>query len=112
MDRDASRQQAVSDYYQSGFGSSKDALYVEADDVAVNTAFITLIRAVMRDHFGARGFPKHAASIKSQGGTESCVFQDTRTPDATLYPAVTISTSAWDRESAHPVTEGFPPLNW
>lgn len=112
MDRESSRLQAVFNYDQSGFGSSKDALYVEPDDVAANKEVITLVRAVMKDHLSARGFPEHAASIKSQGGTDSYVFQNTRDPNAPLYPAVTIYTSAWDRERAQPVTEGFPPLNW
>jgi hypothetical protein len=112
MDKDPSRLQAVFNYDQSGFGSSKDALYVEPDDVPVNTALITLVRAVMKDHLGTRGFPEHAASVKTQGGTDSYVFQNTRTPGAALYPAVTLYTSAWDRERAQPVTEGFPPLNW
>jgi hypothetical protein len=112
MDKDASRLQAVFNYDQSGFGSSKDALYVEPDDVQVNREIITLVRAVMKDHVGARGFPEHAASIKTQGGTDSYVFQNTRTQGATLYPAVTLYTSAWDRERTQPVTEGFPPINW
>lgn len=112
MAQDPSSLQAVFNYDQSGFGSSKDALYVEPDDVAANTALITLVRAVMKDHLGSPGFPEHAASIKSQGGTDSYVFQNTRTEGATIYPAVTLYTSAWDRERQQPVTEGFPPLNW
>jgi aminopeptidase YwaD len=112
MDKESSHLEAVFNYDQSGFGSSKDALYVEPDDVAVNQAIITLVRAVMKDHLGARGFPEHAASIKTQGGTDSYVFQNTRTPGATLYPAVTLYISAWDRERTQPVTQGFPPLNW
>ena len=112
MDKDASRLEAVINYDQSGFGSSKDALYIEPDDVPVNREMIRLVRAVIQDHLGARGFPEHAASIKSQGGTDSYVFQDARTPGAALYPAVTIYTSAWGREQVQPVTEGFPPLNW
>ena len=66
----------------------------------------------MKDHLGATGFPEHAASVKTQGGTDSYVFQNTRTPDGPLYPAVTLYTSAWDRVRAQPVTDGFPPLNW
>ncbi|MBZ5499779.1 MAG: M28 family peptidase [Acidobacteriia bacterium] len=112
MDKDPCRLQAVFNYDQSGFGASKDALYVEPDDVAVNKELITLVRAVMKDHLGTRGFPEHAASVKTQGGTDSYVFQNARTPGATLYPAVTLYTSAWDRERTQPVTEGFPPLNW
>jgi hypothetical protein len=112
MDKDSSRLEAVFNFDQSGFGASKDALYVEPDDVPVNNGIIALVRAVMKDHLGARGFPEHAASIKTQGGTDSYVFQNTRTPGATLYPAVTLFISAWDRERAQPVTEGFPPLNW
>jgi hypothetical protein len=112
MDKDPSKLQAVFNYDQSGFGSSRNALYVEPDDVAVNKAIITLVRSVMKDHLGTRGFPERAASVKTQGGTDSYVFQNTRTPDAPTYPAVTLYTSAWDRERAQPVTEGFPPLNW
>jgi hypothetical protein len=112
MAQDPSRLQAVFNYDQSGFGSSKDALYVEPDDVAANSALVTLVRAVMKDHLGSKGFPEHAASIKSQGGTDSYVFQSTRTEGATVYPAVTLYTSAWDRERQQPVTDGFPPLNW
>jgi hypothetical protein len=112
MAQDPSRLQAVFNYDQSGFGSWKDALYVEPDDVAANGALITLVRAVMKDHLGSRGFPEHAASTRTQGGTDSYVFQNTRTEGATVYPAVTLYTSAWDRERQQPVTEGFPPLNW
>ena len=112
MDKDSSRLQAVFNYDQSGFGSSKDALYVEPDDEPVNRPLVTIVRDVMKDHLGATGFPVHAASIMNTGGTDSYVFQNSRTPGAPLYPAVTLYTSAWDRERARPVTEGFPPLNW
>lgn len=109
---DASRLQAVINFDQAGFGASRDALYVEPDDVAVNAAIVTIVRAVMKDHLGATGFPAHAASVKSQGGTDSYVFQNTRAASAPSYPAVTLYTSAWDKEQTVPVTAGFPPLNW
>lgn len=112
LDKDPSKLQAVFNYDQAGFGSTKDALYVEPDDVPVNNAVIALVRGVMKDHLSTRGFPEHAASIKSQGGTDSYVFQNTRTPGATLYPSVTLYTSAWDKPQEVPLTEGFPPLNW
>jgi hypothetical protein len=108
---DPSRLQAVLNFDQSGFGSSKDALYVEPDDVPANRELITLVRSVMSDHAGATGFPGRAASVRSQGGTDSYVFQP-RAQGATVYPSVTLYTSAWDRERAVPVTEGFPPINW
>ena len=111
MDKDAARLQAVVNYDQSGFGSSKDALYVEPDDVPANREIVTLVRSVMTDHIGTPGFPEHAASIRSQGGTDSYVFQP-RAQGATVYPSVTLYTSAWDRERAVPVTEGFPPIKW
>ena len=111
VEKDPSRLQAVFNYDQSGFGSSKEALYVEPDDVAANKEIVTLVRTVMTDHVGTRGFPEHAASTKSQGGTDSYVFQP-RTQGATIYPSVTLYTSAWDKERALPVTEGFPPINW
>jgi hypothetical protein len=112
MAGDSSRLQAVFNYDQSGYGSSKDALYVEPDDVAANRELITLVRSVMNDHLGTAGFPARAASVKTQGGTDSYAFQNTRTEGATIYPAVTLYTSAWDRERQQPLTDGFPPLNW
>ncbi len=111
VEKDPSRLQAVVNFDQSGFGSSKDALYVEPDDVPANREIVTLVRSVMTDHAGEQGFPGHAASIKSQGGTDSYVFQP-RTPGATVYPSVTLYTSAWDKERTLPVTEGFPPIRW
>jgi hypothetical protein len=111
VEQDPSRLQAVFNYDQSGFGSSKDALYVEPDDVPANRPIVTLVRAVMSDHVGADGFPARAASVKTQGGTDSYVFQP-RAQGAAVYPSVTLYTSAWDRERALPVTEGFPPINW
>ncbi|MCG6956940.1 MAG: M28 family peptidase [Gemmatimonadetes bacterium] len=113
MPEDPAVLQAVFNYDQSGFGSWRDALYVEPDDQETNRPLITLIRQAMADHLGEPGFPEHAASIKSQGGTDSYVFQPTRrregSPD---YPSVTIYNSAWDHEEVVDVTEGFPPLNW
>lgn len=111
VEKDPSRLQAVLNFDQSGFGSTKDALYVEPDDVPANREMVTLVRSVMADHAGAQGFPGHAASTKSQGGTDSYVFQP-RTPGATVYPSVTLYTSAWDKERTLPVTEGFPPIKW
>jgi hypothetical protein len=112
MAEDKAQLQAVFNFDQSGFGSAKEALYVEPDDIAVNKELVTLVRTVMTDHLGGKGFPEHAASVKSQGGTDSYVFQNTRTPGATLYPSITLYTSAWDRERTVPITEGFPPINW
>ncbi len=112
MGPDGSRLQAVFNFDQSGYGSSKDALYIEPDDVAANREIVTLMRAVVADHLGAAGFPARAASVRSQGGTDSYVFQDGRTPGAPVYPALTIYTSAWGGEREVPATPGFPPLNW
>jgi len=112
MDKDPAKLQVVINYDQAGFGSSKDALYVEPDDIPVNVPAITVFRAIMKDHLGQKGFPQHAASVKTQGGTDSYVFQNTRNPNGPLYPSVSLYTSAWDKERAVPVTEGFPPINW
>jgi len=111
MGKDPSRLQAVFNFDQSGFGSWKDALYVEPDDVPANTALITLVRAVMTDHLGTKGFPARAATVQTLGGTDSYVFQP-KAAGAVVYPAVSLYSSAWDQEGAYPVTEGFPPLNW
>ncbi|MEI6670284.1 MAG: M28 family peptidase [Acidobacteriota bacterium] len=109
---DLSKLQAVFNFDQAGFGSTRDALYVEPDDVPANAAVMAVVRAVMAEHIGAPGFPAHAASLKSQGGTDSYEFQNPRTPGAVQYPAVTLSTSSWDKPQQVPLTPGFPPLNW
>jgi hypothetical protein len=109
---DPSRLQAVINFDQAGFSASKSALYVEPDDVPANSTLIGIVRSVMRDHLGAEGFPPRAASVKSQGGTDSYVFQGTGKQGSTPYPAVTIYTSAWDQAEVVPLTPGFPPLNW
>ena len=111
MGKDPSRLQAVLNFDQSGFGSWKDALYVEPDDVPANKALITLVRAVMKDHLGKKGFPARVATVQTLGGTDSYVFQP-KAAGAVVYPAVSLYSSAWDQEGAYPVTEGFPPLNW
>ena len=111
MPREEAELQAVFNFDQSGYGTWMEALYVEPDDVPINHELITLIRQVMADHLGTRGFPERAASTRSQGGTDSYVFQP-RDSEATRYPSVTIYTSAWDRQRTLPVTTGFPPLNW
>ena len=111
MGKDSSRLQAVVNFDQSGFGSSKEALYVEPDDIDVNREIVTLAREVITEHLRAPGFPEHAASVRTQGGTDSYVFQP-RTEGATAYPAITLYTSAWDRVRTLTVTEGFPPINW
>jgi aminopeptidase YwaD len=111
MEKEPFRLEAVINFDQAGFGSSRDALYVEPDDVPANQALVPVVRAVMKDHVGTRGFPAHAASVRSQGGTDSYVFQP-KTAGAAVYPAVTLYTSAWDRERTVPATAGFPPFNW
>jgi hypothetical protein len=70
------------------------------------------MRSVMKDHLADSGFPQHAATVKTQGGTDSYVFQNTRAAEPKLYPAVTLYTSAWDHPAVVPITEGYPPLNW
>ncbi len=107
-------------YDQSGFGSSKDALYVEPDDVPANRELVTLVRSVMTDHVGEQGFPAHAASVKTQGGTDSYVFQP-RAQGATVYPAVTLVYLGLGQGTrvaghrgvpAHPVVRGRTSPGW
>jgi hypothetical protein len=109
---DPSRLQAAINFDQAGYSTRQDALYVEPDDVASNQTLIAIVRGVMGDHLGRQGFPPRAASVKSQGGTDSYVFQDPRAAGAASYPAVTIYTSAWAERRSVPMTPGFPPLNW
>ncbi|MFG1691253.1 M28 family metallopeptidase [Gemmatimonadota bacterium] len=106
------RLQGVINYDQAGFGSWRDALYFEPDDVPVNSGIITLIRSVASDHLNQEGFPQHFASTRSQGGTDSYVFQSERVVGDDIVPSITVYTSAWNRLNPLPVTLGFEPVNW
>ncbi|MFC1545691.1 M28 family peptidase [Gemmatimonadota bacterium] len=109
---DNARLEGVINYDQAGFGSWRDALYFEPDDVPVNQEIITTIRTVAGDHLGQAGFPEHFASTKSQGGTDSYVFQSERVVGENIVPSITVYTSAWNRLNPLPVTPGFKPVNW
>lgn len=104
--------EGVINYDQAGFGSWRDALYFEPDDREVNIEVITIIRTVASDHLGQAGFPEHFASTKSQGGTDSYVFQSERVVGENIVPSITVYTSAWNKLNPLPVTPGFPPVNW
>jgi hypothetical protein len=106
------RLQGVINYDQAGFGSWRDALYFEPDDVPVNSGIINLVRSVAGDHLNQEGFPEHFASTRSQGGTDSYVFQSERVVGDNLVPSITVYTSAWNRLNPLPVTPGFEPVNW
>ncbi len=109
---DEPRLEGVINYDQAGFGSWRDALYFEPDDVPINLEIINIIRTVAGDHLGQKGFPEHFASTKSQGGTDSYVFQSERVVGEDVVPSITVYTSAWDRLNPLPVTPGFSPVNW
>lgn len=104
--------EAVINYDQSGFGSWRDALYFEPDDVPENEEIIRLLRTVAMDHVDQPGFPMRFASIRSQGGTDSYVFQQRRIVGENIVPSVTVYNSAWNRLRTLEVTPGFPPVNW
>lgn len=104
--------EAVINYDQSGYGTWRDAIYFEPDDVPENVGLITLIRTVAQDHLGAPGFPERFASAHSQGGTDSYVFQQERLVGESMAPAITVYSSAWGRLRPLDVTPGFPPVNW
>ncbi len=106
------RLQGVINYDQAGFGSWRDALYFEPDDVPVNSGIIGLIRSAAGDHLNQEGFPEHFASTKSQGGTDSYVFQSEEVVGDDIVPSITVYTSAWNRLNPLPVTPGFQSVNW
>ncbi len=104
--------EAVINYDQSGFGSWRDALYFEPDDVPENNEMISLLRSVAMDHVDQPGFPMRFASTRSQGGTDSYVFQQSRIVGENIIPSVTVYNSAWSQLRTLEVTPGFPPVNW
>jgi len=104
--------EAVINFDQSGFGSWRDAIYFEPDDIPVNEGLIILLRSVAADHMDQPGFPERFASIQSQGGTDSYVFQSSRVVGENAVPSVTVYNSAWSRPHTLEITPGFPPVNW
>jgi hypothetical protein len=104
--------EAVINFDMPGYGTWRDAIYFEPDEVPVNHDLIALLRSVAGDHLGAPGFPERFASNASQGGTDSYVFQREQIVGDQIVPAVTLYASAWSRERVLDVTPGFPPVNW
>ncbi len=104
--------EGVINYDQPGFGSWYDAIYFEPDDIPTNRGLITILRSIAQDHLGQPGFPERYASTRSQGGTDSYVFQSERLVGEQIVPSVTVYTSAWGQPRTLDVTPGFPPVNW
>ncbi len=112
MSGEEPRLRGVINFDQSGFGSWRDALFAEPDDVPVNSRIIGIIRDLAIEHLGQPGFPERFATTKSQGGTDSYVFQSERIMAEGIVPSLTVYTSAWSSLNPLPVTPGFPPVNW
>jgi len=104
--------EAVINFDMPGYGTWRDAIYFEPDEVPANRGLILLLRAIADDHLGAAGFPERFASNSSQGGTDSYVFQREQIVGEQIIPSVTLYASAWSQERVLDVTPGFPPVNW
>jgi len=104
--------EAVINFDMPGYGTWRDAIYFEPDEVPANRGLILLLRAIADDHLGAAGFPERFASNSSQGGTDSYVFQREQIVGEQVIPSVTLYASAWSQERVLDITPGFPPVNW
>ncbi len=104
--------EAVINFDMPGYGTWRDAIYFEPDELPVNHDLIVLLRSIASDHLGTPGFPERFASNSSQGGTDSYVFQREEIVGEQVIPSVTLYASAWSRERVLDVTPGFPPVNW
>jgi len=110
--QEEARLQAVINYDQAGFGSWRDVLYFEPDDVPVNEDLITLMRTASQDHLGVPGFPERFTSTRRQGGTDSYVFHQESLVGEEKAPSITVYTCAWNGLRSLEITPGFPPVNW
>lgn len=102
----------VLNFDQAGFGAGAEQLNVEPDDLAGNQVFVQAATRMMDANLGVPGFPKRWATNKSLGGTDSYVFSGSKHFREHKLPAVTLSTSAWDKAEEHRKTEGMPGESW
>jgi len=102
----------VLNYDQCGFGSGRDQLNLEPDDLPANRAMVATLLSVLRDAGGEHGFPERYATNKSLGGTDSYVFSSSDLFEEQLRPSVTVFVSAWDSPEDHPKTAGQQGESW
>ncbi|MEQ8762472.1 MAG: M28 family peptidase [Planctomycetota bacterium] len=103
---------AVINYDQAGTGASRDAIYVEPDDVEANGELVAAFHRVLKRHHEKKGFWSEYASNKSLGGTDSYVFQSTRATGGHIVPAVTVFSSAFGSPSIVDPTPGIEQPGW
>ena len=107
---------AVFNYDQAGFGSERDALYYEGNDVPWNAPLLRTIESLAEAHAGRPGFWTVHTSNPSLGGTDMYVFlpkrhQGTAATDLNI-PVTTVFTAAWDRPTIVDQTPGWRSPGW
>ncbi|MGH9868254.1 MAG: M28 family peptidase [Candidatus Polarisedimenticolia bacterium] len=110
------RHLAVFNYDQAGFGSARDALYYEGNDVPWNAPLLRTLESIAGDHAGQSGFWTIHTSNPSLGGTDMYVFlpqryQGTASTDLKI-PVTTVFTAAWDRPTIVEQTPGWQSAGW
>jgi hypothetical protein len=110
------RHVAVFNYDQAGFGSERDALYYEGNDVPWNAPLLRTLEAAARDHAGQPGFWTAHTSNPVLGGTDMYAFLPPRhrgyAPIAEKVPVTTVFTAAWDHPTIVEQTPGWTSPGW
>ncbi len=107
---------AVINFDEIGYGSSRDCLYFEGNDIEVNEKLLRLFNGIGEAHRGKPGFWSEATTNPSQGGTDSYAFLrrslERLDVPAVDIPSITIYTTAWNTPRTLPQTEGWTSSAW
>jgi hypothetical protein len=110
------RHVAVFNYDQAGFGSERDALYYEGNDVPWNEPLLRTLESAARDHAGQPGFWTAHTSNPVLGGTDMYSFLPAQHRGygsiAERIPVTTVFSAAWDRPTIVAQTPGWTSPGW
>ena len=107
---------AVLNYDQVGTGATRDAIYIEGNDIPANERLLRVLEQVAADHAAKVGFWTEYTTTPAMGGTDAFAFLPKRYHGSGLtdeaIAATTIFTSAWDEVRLLPQTPGWTSKGW
>ena len=90
----------VLNFDEIGTGATRNCIYFEGNDNAVNQSLLATLKKVGEDYVGKKSYWKEATTNASQGGTDSYVFLPNYLSRLGVtvvnIPSVTVYTAAWE----------------